>query len=50
MVKINKSDYVSILLLDKEQIQISSNELSDYERIHSFISKVMEVKLLTNQS
>ena len=44
MMKINKSDYDSILLLDKEQIQISSNELSDYERLHNFISKIMDAK------
>ena len=44
VVKINKSDYDSILLLDKEQIQIFNNELSDYERLHNFISKIMDAK------
>ena len=44
MIKIDKSDYDAILLLDKQQIQNHSSEFIDYERIHNFINKVMDAK------
>ena len=44
LMKIDKSDYDSILLLDKQQIPKSNNELSNYERLYNFITKIMDAK------